>query len=95
MALFTDQAEKLVCKTFVKIIRCDIIHICFEHLTIHFRSLEIPLGILISLSLANHYLPSYVGCIGMIMIVICSILAQHMVENEELAHEDKQKYEIV
>lgn len=79
MALFTDQAEKLVCKTFVKII----------------RSLEIPLAILISLSLANHYLPSYVGCIGIIMIVISSVLAQHMVENEELAHEDKQEYEIV
>ena len=48
-----------------------------------FRSLEIPLGLLVSLSLTNNYFPSYVGYVGVVCIVTTSVVMQATIEEEE------------
>eukprot|EP00092_Neocalanus_flemingeri_P043356 GFUD01047762.1.p1 GENE.GFUD01047762.1~~GFUD01047762.1.p1 ORF type:complete len:160 (-),score=39.83 GFUD01047762.1:102-551(-) len=65
--LIIAQAEKLVSKTFV----------------ISVRSLEIPIGLLLSLGLASGYLPSYVGYVGVFFIVASSVVAQATMEDED------------
>lgn len=79
-AIFADQAHKLTSQTFVKAI----------------RSSEIPLGLLVSLSLAcDEYHPSYLGCCGIVMVVISSVAAQHQVEGDNSKSQDQSQYQIV
>lgn len=79
-AIFADQAQKIIGKTFVKTI----------------RSLEIPLGLLVSLSLAcDEYHPSYLGWCGIVLVVISSVAAQHQMEGNNTKNKDQSEYEIV
>lgn len=79
-AIFADQAQKIIGKTFVKTIRI----------------LEIPLGLLVSLSLTcDEYHPSYLGCCGIVLVVISSVAAQHQIEGNNTKNKDQSEYEIV
>jgi len=79
-AIFADQAQKIIGKTFVKTL----------------RSLEIPLGLLVSLSLTcDEYHPSYLGCCGIVLVVISSVAAQHQIEGNNTKNKDQSEYEIV
>ena len=60
-----------------------------------FRSLEIPVGLLVSLSLTNDYLPSYVGCFGVVLIVTSSVVTQATMEEEDNKEETNKVYEVV
>ena len=57
-----------------------------------FRSLKIPLGLVISFSLTNDYLPSYVG---VLFIVTSCVVAQATMEDEENKDESIYMYESV
>jgi len=79
-AIFADQAQKIIGKTFVKTL----------------RSLEIPLGLLVSLSLTcDEYHPSYLGCCGIVLVVISSVAAQHQIKGNNTKNKDQSEYEIV
>ena len=60
-----------------------------------FRSLEIPVGLLVSLSLTNDYLPSYVGYFGVVLIVTSSVVTQATMEEEDNKEETNKVYEVV
>ena len=62
---------------------------------LNFRSLEIPLGLLVSLSLTNDYLPSYVGYVGVVLIVTSSVVTQATIEDEDRKNEANKLYETV
>ena len=61
----------------------------------NFRSLEIPLGLLVSLSLTNDYLPSYVGYVGVVLIVTSSVVTQATIEDEDRKNNANNLYETV
>jgi len=78
-AIFTHQAEKLTSKTFVKV----------------FRSWEIPLGLLVSLSLPSQNIPNYIQVFGILLIVGSSVLTQKIFEGEQAKHSVGEAYEAV
>ena len=60
-----------------------------------FRSLEIPVGLLVSLSLTNDYLPSYVGYVGVVLIVTSSVVTEATIEDEDRKNKVINFYETV
>ena len=62
-----------------------------------FRSLEIPICLLLSVSLGltSGYLPSCVGYVGVVFIVCSAVVAQATMEEEEIKDSSTDGYQAV